>query len=67
MSHKVTYHHIMEGVWGVEKYNPLPSNVVSFSRKGGQKIDMRKLCVKPTKAQKRKAFALLISQQKGNV
>lgn len=35
MGTKVTYQHIMEGVWGVEKYNPLPSNTVSFSRKGG--------------------------------
>lgn len=66
MGHKVLYQHIMEGVWGVEKYNPLPTNGVTFARAGGAKINMRKLSAKPNKYQRKAAFAKIVAQNKGN-
>jgi hypothetical protein len=67
MRGQLTYHHVMDGVWGVEKYSPLPKQGATFSRAGGAKINMRKLCAKPTKAQKKAAFKKMLDQNRKGV
>lgn len=62
MTTKVTYHHVMTGVWGNEHSKPSygRSDVGCSPRKGGAPIRL----VKPNR---KKAFTDMMLQQKGNV
>lgn len=59
MSTKVTYQQIMEGVWGRNgRQRPVKSDVGCQPRSGGAPIRL-------SKPDKKAAFKLLLSQQKG--
>lgn len=57
MGTKVTYHDVMNGVWGVPSRSALKYQSWCYPRKGGAPIRLQKV-------DKKAAFAKLISQQK---
>ena len=67
MRGQLTYHHVMDGMCGVEKYSPLPKPGASYPRFGGANVNIRDLCVKPDRAKRRAAFALIVEQNRRDV